>query len=157
MKTLACAALLFALEAAAPTKILAQSAEVSGALLRGLDKITARITTFEAPLEREARFGTLRIVAHACRKRPPEETPEVAVFLEIEEVRPGVDGRLPLFSGWMFASSPALSALEHPVYDVWVIDCRTVADDSDLPERLKSPNLDRVPDDAPDNAADKRE
>ena len=126
MKTLAFAALLFALGfwTAAPTTALAQSAEVTGAVLRGLDKITARITTFEAPLEQEISFGTLRIRAHACRKRPPEETPEVAVFLEIEEERPGVEGRLPLFSGWMFASSPALSALEHPVYDVWVLDCQ---------------------------------
>ncbi|MBT3535675.1 MAG: DUF2155 domain-containing protein [Rhodospirillaceae bacterium] len=113
--------------------------EVRGALLRGLDKITARITTFEAPLGEEVQFGTLRIIAQTCRKRPPEEAPEVAVFLEIDEERPGESGRQPLFSGWMFASSPALSALEHPVYDVWVIDCSTADADSDLPESLKSP------------------
>lgn len=118
--------------------------DVTGALLRGLDKITARITTFTAPLGEEVKFGTLRILAHTCRKRPPEETPEVAVFLEIEEERPGEDGRLTLFSGWMFASSPALSALEHPVYDVWAIDCRTVDDESDLPERLKSEYSDKA-------------
>ncbi len=155
MKTLASAVLLvvLVLGTALPTAAPGQSAEVSGALLRGLDKITARITTFEAPLNQEARFGTLRILAHTCRKRPPEETPEVAVFLEIEEERPGVEGRLTLFTGWMFASSPALSALEHPVYDVWVIDCSTTADDNDLPERLKS----RTPDNGPDNASDKRE
>jgi len=121
-----------------------EGTEVTGALLRGLDKITARITTFTAPLGEEVKFGTLRILAHTCRKRPPEETPEVAVFLEIEEERPGEDGRLTLFSGWMFASSPALSALEHPVYDVWAIDCRTVDDDSDLPERLKSEYSDKA-------------
>lgn len=124
----------------------AQNGDVSGVLLRGLDKITARITTFAAPLGEEVTFGTLRIRAQTCRKRPPEETPEVAVFLEIDEERPGEEGRLPLFSGWMFASSPALSALEHPVYDVWVIDCSTAADDSDLPDRLKSEYSDRARD-----------
>ncbi|MDP6875478.1 MAG: DUF2155 domain-containing protein [Alphaproteobacteria bacterium] len=133
-----------------PTPAKAQTADalpdVTGALLRGLDKITTRITTFTAPLGEEVKFGTLRILAHACRKRPPEETPEVGVFLEIEEERPGEEGRLTLFSGWMFASSPALSALEHPVYDVWAIDCRTVDDDSDLPERLKSEYSDKARD-----------
>ncbi|MFP6773149.1 MAG: DUF2155 domain-containing protein [Alphaproteobacteria bacterium] len=121
-----------------------QQAEDRGALLRGLDKITARITTFDSPLGEEVQFGTLRITTQACRKRPPEETPEVAVFLEIDEERPGESGRQPLFSGWMFASSPALSALEHPVYDVWVIDCSIEAADSDLPESQKSPATDRA-------------
>ena len=110
----------------------------SGAVLRGLDKITARVSTFTAPLDREISFGTLRITAHACRKRPPEETPEVSVFLDIAEERPGEDSRIALFNGWMFASSPALSALEHPVYDVWVIDCSTAADDSAAPPSEKS-------------------
>ena len=122
----------------------AQTDLARGVLLRGLDKITARITTFELPLGKEVKFGTLRIVAQTCRKRPPEETPEVAVFLEIDEVLPGKGGRQQLFTGWMFASSPALSALEHSVYDVWVIDCSTVAEVKDLPERLKSPTTDKA-------------
>ena len=151
MKTFAAAALLFIplTLTAVPMPVLAQTAKAPGALLRGLDKVTARITTFGAPIDQEVRFGTLRILAHTCRKRPPEETPEVAVFLEIDEERPGVAGRLTLFSGWMFASSPALSALEHPVYDVWVIDCSATSEDNSLPERLKSPD--------PVNATDKRE
>jgi hypothetical protein len=93
------------------------------ALLQGLDKITARISTFEAPLGEAVRFGTFEIVARACKKRPPEEPPESAAFLEIVDLRPDSDA-VQLFTGWMFASSPALSAVEHPVYDVWVIDCR---------------------------------
>ncbi len=116
-----------------PAAALGQAAApepVRIAVLKGLDKVTARITTIEAPIDETVRFGTLRIVVRTCRKRPPEEPPETTAFLEIEEVRPG---RLPtrLFSGWMFASSPALSALEHPVYDVWVTDCRISRPDSE--------------------------
>ncbi len=109
-------------------------------VLRGLDKITARITTFDAPIDMTVPFGTLRITPRVCNKRPPEETPEVAAFLEIVDQRPGEIEQIPLFSGWMFASSPALSALEHPVYDVWVIDCKTSSADSEAPPQEKSAN-----------------
>lgn len=106
--------------------------EGAGVLLQGLDKVTARVTTIETPLGQTVQFGSLEIVARRCFKRPPEESPESAAFLEIREIRQGEVSR-PLFSGWMFASSPALSALEHPVYDVWVKDCLNVksADDSE--------------------------
>jgi hypothetical protein len=96
------------------------------ALLQGLDKITARVSKFETPVGTPVRFGTLSIRVRDCEKNPPEETPESAAFLEIDEVRPG-EVNLRLFSGWMFASSPALSALEHPVYDVNLLDCRTAS------------------------------
>jgi hypothetical protein len=94
------------------------------AVLRGLDKITARVSTFVAPIGQPVQFGTLSIVARACRERPQTETPESAAYLEIQETKPD-EGTVMLFHGWMFASSPALSALEHPVYDVWVISCKT--------------------------------
>ena len=95
----------------------------STAVLQGLDKVTARISTLKARVGDSVRFGTLDIIVHHCDKRPPEETPESAAFLDIWETRPG-ESAVTLFRGWMFASSPAISALEHPVYDVWVIDCR---------------------------------
>ena len=101
----------------------AGAARAETAVLQGLDKITARISTFEAPVNVAARFGSLEIVARRCHKTPPEEPPESAAFLEIVDVRPDSPA-VPLFTGWMFASSPAVSALEHPVYDVWVIDCK---------------------------------
>lgn len=107
-------------------------------VLRALDKITARITTFEATIGQPAEFGTLVIFARTCTKRPPEEPPETSAFLEISERRPGERASTDLFVGWMFASSPALSALEHPVYDVWVIDCKTSAADSEAPPSEKS-------------------
>lgn len=92
------------------------------AVLGGLDKVTARVVTMEAPVGEPVRFGTLEVIVRACRKHRPEESPESAAFLDIWEMRP--DGPTQsLFRGWMFASSPALSAMEHPVYDIWVLDC----------------------------------
>lgn len=96
------------------------------ALLQGLDKITARVSKFEAPVGTPVRFGTLSIRVRDCEKNPPEDEPESAAFLEIDELRPG-EVNLRVFSGWMFASSPALSALEHPVYDVNLLDCKTAS------------------------------
>lgn len=93
------------------------------AVLQGLDKITGHIRTIEATIDRPVRFGTLDILVRTCRKRPPEEQPESAAYLQITEDKPG-EASKSLFSGWMFASSPAVSALEHPVYDVWVIECK---------------------------------
>ncbi len=95
-------------------------------MLQGLDKVTARVLTIEAPIGEVVTFGALEIIARTCDKRPPEETPESAAFLDIWEVRQG-EPATSLFRGWMFASSPALSAMEHPVYDVWVLDCRNSA------------------------------
>jgi len=90
--------------------------------LQGLDKTTARVSQFDAPVGQEVHFGTLSILVRTCRRNPPEEPPENAAFLEIFESRPG-EAKEKLFGGWMFSSSPALSALEHPVYDVNLLDC----------------------------------
>ena len=108
---------------AAGSCLWAAGAGAEVAVLQGLDKITARISTFEVPVGEAARFGSLEIVVRRCRKTPPEEPPESTAFLEIVDVRPDSPA-VRLFTGWMFASSPAVSALEHPVYDVWVIDCK---------------------------------
>jgi hypothetical protein len=92
------------------------------AVLRTLDKVTARVATIEVPVGTATALGSLEVTVRACDKRPPEETPESAAFLEIVDTKPGEPPKT-LFSGWMFASSPALSALEHPIYDIWVVDC----------------------------------
>ena len=102
------------------------------AVLQGLDKTTARVSTVEAPLDQAVHFGTLVITARACVKKPPEEPPNTAAFLEINEARASTDTQR-LFSGWMFAQSPALSTLEHPVYDVTVLDCKTATGSSVKP------------------------
>jgi hypothetical protein len=114
------AALVWALGLALVIGVRADAAE---AVLQGLDKVTARVSTFAAPIGLPVRFGTLEILADTCVKKPPEEPPETAAFLDIYEIRPG-EPRQKIFSGWMFASSPALNPLEHPVYDVWLKDCR---------------------------------
>ena len=108
-------------------------------LLQGLDKITARVSTIKVPVGGTVTFGALQITARACDKHPPEEAPEAAAFLEVVEVKPD-EKPVERFSGWMFASSPALSALEHPVYDLTVLDCVTAdgkpaeaAPDEDVP------------------------
>ena len=96
------------------------------ALLQTLDKITARIATVEVSLNQPLRFGTLEIELKHCAFRPPEDPPEAAAFLEIRDIGfaddPAQD-KIIVFSGWMFASSPAVSALEHPVYDVTLLAC----------------------------------
>jgi hypothetical protein len=91
-------------------------------LLQGLDKITARVSQIKVPVGGTVTFGALQITARACDKHPPEEAPEAAAFLEVVEVKPD-EKPVQRFSGWMFASSPALSAMEHPVYDIIVLDC----------------------------------
>lgn len=93
------------------------------AVLQGLDKITARVSRIEAPVGKTVDFGGLAITVRDCEKNPPEDRPESAAFLQIDELRPGEDS-VRWFSGWMFAQSPALSSLENPVYDVILLDCK---------------------------------
>lgn len=92
------------------------------AVLRALDKVAARVSTIEVEVGKPARFGRLEFFARACRKQPPEEPPESATYLQIWENHPE-KGKTEVFQGWMFASSPAVSAMDHPVYDIWVLDC----------------------------------
>ena len=118
--------------AAIAAAVLVLSSAPAGAVpmdeakLQGLDKITARVSTIEAPVGKAVAFGALEITVRACDKRPPEEPPESAAYLEIVERKVNEEPKT-VFSGWMFASSPAVSALEHPVYDIWVLDCMSAS------------------------------
>jgi hypothetical protein len=91
--------------------------------LQALDKVTARTTRLTAPVEQTVSYGTLAITVRSCRARPPDEVPDAAAFLEIRDNRAGAEAP-PAFRGWMFANSPAVSMLEHPVYDIRVLECR---------------------------------
>jgi hypothetical protein len=120
-KTLMLAALgtaLIATDGSAATNI-----DTKFAVLRALDKITGRITTLDTPVGETVRFGSLSIIVRACRTRPPEEPPESAAFLDITDIKPNKPP-IDAFRGWMFASSPAVSAMDHAVYDIWVLECR---------------------------------
>ena len=119
--------LLAALLAAVPNLALADTTPEPVALLQGLDKITARVSKFEAPVAAPVRFGTLSIRVRDCEKNPPEEAPGSTAFVEIDDMRPGEDQARRVFSGWMFAASPALSSLEHPVYDINLLDCKAAS------------------------------
>lgn len=90
--------------------------------LQSLDKATARTETFEAKVGATLKFGPLYMKVQSCQKSSPIDQPESAAFLQIWEVDPNEEAHW-VFSGWMFASSPGLSAMNHPIYDVWVIDC----------------------------------
>ena len=117
--------LCFAMMATATRVAIADSwLEAEQAKLQLLDKITARISTLDVPLQLPERFGTLEITLERCAYRPPEEPPENAAYLTVRDV--GHDPTLApvqVFSGWVFSSSPAISGLEHAVYDVTLIAC----------------------------------
>ena len=116
----------------APEMAIAEMTREPTAIIQGLDKVTARVSRFEAPIGRAVPFGKLLVLVHDCQRSAPEDRPENAAFLEIYEKRPGeAQGRL--FAGWMFSSSPALSALEHPVYDVTLLECRGAAPPAPAP------------------------
>ena len=94
--------------------------------LRALDKMTGRASVLYAPLGKPVKYATLVIVARSCYSTPPSETPETSAFLQIEDRRPDQPARQ-VFSGWMYASSPGLNGMQHPLYDVWAIKCMTNA------------------------------
>ncbi len=114
--------LVAALAALLPGTAAAQTIAGTGVELQGLDKITARIFSFEAPLDQPVTFGYLQIVARSCVSTPEDAAPESTAFLEVTEVKPD-EAAVRVFTGWMFASSPSASAMEHPVYDLWVVGC----------------------------------
>jgi hypothetical protein len=94
-----------------------------GAELQVLDKVTARISVLRAGVGQAAQYGTLTIMVRSCNARPPDEVPDAAAFLEMTDSRRAA-GAQQVFRGWMFANAPGVSMLEHPVYDVRVLDCR---------------------------------
>ena len=94
-----------------------------GALFSGLDKITGRIIAFDAAVGETVQFGALQVTPRVCYTRPPTESPNTDAFIEVDEVT--LQGEVKrIFTGWMFASSPGLHAVEHPIYDVWLTDCK---------------------------------
>jgi hypothetical protein len=116
------------------------------AVFSGLDKITGRIISFDAAIGETVQFGALQVTARVCYTRPPTEATNTDAFIEVDEVT--LQGEIKrIFTGWMFASSPGLHAVEHPIYDVWLTDCA-----SPLPTRIAQPAVQPTPAAAPAGA-----
>ena len=92
------------------------------AVFSGLDKITGRTFSFDAAIGETVRFGALEVTPRACYTRPPTEATNTDAFVEVDEVT--LKGEIKrIFTGWMYAASPGLHAVEHPIYDVWLTNC----------------------------------
>jgi hypothetical protein len=94
------------------------------AVFSGLDKITGRIITFEVAMDETVQFGALQVTPHACYTRAATEIQNTSGFVDVDEITLQGDIKR-IFTGWMFANSPGLHGVEHPIYDVWVTDCKT--------------------------------
>jgi hypothetical protein len=115
---------LLMLAALAPLPALAQGwVPQRVAELQALDKVTARVSTLRVPLDQPARFGTLTVTVRSCQARPPDEVPDASAFLEISDSRAPANGAV-VFRGWMFANAPGVNMLQHPVYDIRLMECR---------------------------------
>ena len=124
-----------------------------GALFSGLDKITGRIITFDATIGETVQFGALQVTPRICYTRPPTETSNTDAFIEVDEVT--LQGEVKrIFTGWVFAASPGLHAVEHPIYDVWLTDCKNpvVAATAPPPEAAPPPVTPAKPPAAPRRA-----
>ena len=94
------------------------------AVFAALDKVTGRISHLEIPINKTVEFGALKVTPRVCDSRPPTEAPDTSAFVEVDEVK--LTGEIQrIFTGWMFAESPGLHAVEHPVFDVWLTNCKT--------------------------------
>ena len=117
------------------------------AVFSGLDKITGRIITFDVLIEETVQFGALQVTPRVCNTRPPTEPAQTTAFVEVDEITLTNEIRR-LFTGWMFAASPGLHAVEHPVYDVWLVDCRAEIGESDA-QSAPPPPSDETPEPLP--------
>ena len=109
----------------------------------GLDKITGRITNFDVYINETVQFGALQITPRVCYTRPPTETQRTSVFVEVDQVSLK-GGTERIFTGWMFAESPALNPIDHPVYDIWLVDCKQTSD-TPPPDKTNPPSSDIPP------------
>jgi hypothetical protein len=126
LRAMAGMTLAVAMSAMAPS---AQAARISNpvAVFSGLDKITGRITTFDVYMNETVQFGALQVTPKVCYSRDDTEQQKIDGFVEVDEIT--LDRRIRrIFTGWMFADSPGLNAVEHPIYDVWLKECKQKSD-----------------------------
>src|SRR6185503_8342588 len=107
------------------------------AIFAALDKVTGRISHLEIPINETVQFGALKVTPRVCNTRPPTEPPHTSSFVEVDEVK--LNGEIQrIFTGWMFAESPGLNAVEHPVFDVWLTSCKTPVPETPAPSDANS-------------------
>jgi hypothetical protein len=120
--------------------VLADKIKNPIAVFSGLDKITGRIISFEAKIDETVQFGSLQVTPRVCYTRPQTEAPRTDAFTEVDEVQADKQFKR-IFSGWMFSASPGLHGVEHPVYDVWLTDCKGGSEViADAPDPNADPN-----------------
>ena len=126
------------------TEMPTQKIANSRAVFSGLDKITGRIISFDAAIGETVQFGALQVTARVCYTRPPTEATNTDAFVEVDEVT--LKGEIKrIFTGWMFAASPGLHAVEHPIYDVWLTDCSTPSAPSPVAQSTPTPTPGATP------------
>ncbi|MBW9066273.1 DUF2155 domain-containing protein [Rhizobium herbae] len=131
MRRAVAAAALFAIAGTALFSMTAvsEAARITNpvAVFSGIDKITGRITTFDVYIGETVQFGALQVTPRVCYSRDDTEAPKTDTFVEVDEIT--LDRKIRrIFTGWMFADSPGLNAVEHPVYDVWLDSCKSKSD-----------------------------
>jgi hypothetical protein len=131
MRRAVAAAALFAIAGTALFSMTAvsEAARITNpvAVFSGIDKITGRITTFDVYIGETVQFGALQVTPRVCYSRDDTEAPKTDTFVEVDEIT--LDRKIRrIFTGWMFADSPGLNAVEHPVYDVWLDSCKAKSD-----------------------------
>jgi len=131
----------------APAPALADKISNPIAVFDGLDKITGRIISFEVGINETVQFGALQITPRVCYSRPPTDPPQTDAFAQVDEIDEQKKEKR-IFSGWMFADSPGLNGVEHPIFDIWLTACKggtVVIHDTPPAVEASSPNPDESP------------
>ncbi len=159
-RRLICAGAIVVAGLIAPSSAFADKISHPIAVFEGLDKITGRTVSFEVAIDETVQFGSLQITPRVCYSRPPTEPPRTDAFAQVDQIDENKNLKR-IFSGWMFADSPGLHGIEHPIYDIWLTGCKggtTIIheapdyeasapgpDDNPLPEAATDPNPPAAP------------
>ena len=123
----------------------AKEISTNSAVMQTMDKITGRVNKITIPVNSKISFGDFSLVLRACKKRPAEETPENFAFIDVTDKSFGTD-EYNIFRGWIVSSTPGINAIEHPIYDVWLLECTdTEVDEKELLSPIELESRDKIP------------
>ena len=124
---------------------MASEIETNSAKMQAMDKITCRVNEITVPVKSKISFGDFSLVLRACKKRPAEETPENFAFVDVADKSFGEE-EYNIFRGWIISSTPGINAIEHPIYDVWLLECiDTQVEEANLLSDEELNNRDKLP------------